>query len=241
MTQSRAIVLHIQRYNDESLIADVLTEERGCVGMMVRVSRSRRAAVRHTLFRPLAVLDLTWDDRPRASLQRPRAAQTALPLCSVPYHPLKSAMALFIAEFLHHAVRTERDCREVFGYVVRSVEWLDACPSGFANFHLVFLMRLTRFLGIEPNAAGAETGAFFDLRSAEFVPSQPLHADFLRPEDARLVPLFMRMRYGNMRVFRFSGAERSRLLAYINTYYRLHLPAFPELRSLAVLREVFGD
>ncbi len=239
MTRSRAIVLHIQRYNDEAMIADVLTEECGCVGMMVRVSRSRRAAVRHTLFRPLAVLEIVWDHRPHASLQRPRAAQTALPLSSVPYHPLKSAVALFLSEFLHHAVRTERDCREVFDYVARSVEWLDTCEEGFANFHLVFLLRLTRFLGIEPNTEGAAEGSYFDLRSSCFVPAQPLHADFLRPEDARLVPLLLRMSYGNMRVFRFSGTERSRLLSCLNTYYRLHLPGFPELRSLAVLREMF--
>ena len=48
------------------------------------------------------------------------------------------------------------------------------------------------------------------------------------------------MRYENMRFFRFSGAERTRFLMQLNRFYRLHIPNFPELRSLAVLRDVFG-
>lgn len=49
------------------------------------------------------------------------------------------------------------------------------------------------------------------------------------------------MNYATMHLFRFSGAERSRLLGHINDYYRLHLPGFPELKSLPVLAEVFSS
>lgn len=236
---SRAIVLHTLKYNDESLIANLLTEEQGRVGMMVRISRSKRAAVRHTLFQPLAVLEVEWDERPRATLQRPRAVQTALPLATVPYDARKAAIALFLAEFLNHAVQAEPDAHGLFNYIVRSVEWLDTCPAGFANFHLVFLLRLTRFLGFMPNVDDAAAGDCFDLRASCFTAAQPLHPDFLPPADAALVPKLMRMGYDNMRFFRFSGAERSRLLGYINTYYRLHLPDFPELKSLAVLKAIY--
>lgn len=236
---SRAIVLRTIRYSDEALIARLLTEEQGCVSMQIRISRSRRASVRHTLFRPLAVLDVEWNDRPKAELQRPKAVQTALTLRSLPYEASKAAIALFLAEFLEHAVRTESDCRTVFEFTVRSVEWLDTCLRGFANFHLVFLLRLTRFLGFQPDDRGFCPGAFFDLRGACFVRTQPLHPDFLAPAEAALLPQILRMRYANMHLFRFSGAQRSQLLARLNDYYRLHLPSFPELKSLDILRQTF--
>lgn len=235
----KAIVLHTLKYSDESIIAHLLTERCGCIGMMVRISRSRRAAVRHTLFQPLALLDVEWNDRPRASLQRPRAVQTAFPFSSIPYDPHKTAIALFLAEFLYHAVRNEPETNAIFEYVARSVEWLDTCRSGFANFHLVFLLRLTRFLGFMPNASEAHPGDWFDLRASCFVRQRPLHSDCLSPSDASLVPKLLRMRYETMHVFRFSGDERSRLLERINEYYRLHVPDFPELKSLAVLRDIF--
>lgn len=70
--KSRAIVLHTLKYNDTQIIANVLTEEMGCVGMIVRISRTKRATVRHALFQPLAILDIEWEHRPKATLQNPQ-------------------------------------------------------------------------------------------------------------------------------------------------------------------------
>ena len=53
---SRAIILSIVRYSDDALIVDAFTEVQGRVGFLVKISRSARAAVRHSLFQPLAVL-----------------------------------------------------------------------------------------------------------------------------------------------------------------------------------------
>lgn len=237
--KQQAVVLNTVRYSDEAIIATLFAQESGVVPMLVRVSRSRRAQVRHSLFRPMAVLEVEWEDRPRASLQRPKAVQVALPLSTLPYDPMKSAIALFLAEALYHAVPVEPDAGSLFAYIVRSIEWLDTCERGFANFHLVFLLHLTRFLGFRPNVEDFRPGDYFDLRASCFVRTLPVHPDFLSPEDAALVPKLLRMDYANMHVFRFSGEERSRLLEQINRYYRLHVPDFPELRSLAVLRSIF--
>lgn len=237
--KSKAIVLRTVKYTDEAFIAHLLTEQCGCVAMMVRISRSRRTQVRHTLFQPMTVLAVEWAEHARASLQRPKSVQVVQLFSSLPYDPHKSAIALFLADFLYHAVRSEPDTTSLFAYVERSLEWLDACRTGFANFHLVFLLRLTYFLGFMPNLHEARAGDWFDLRSSCFVHERPLHPDFLSPSDAALLPKFMRMRYENMRFFRFSGNDRSRLLRHINDYYRLHLPDFPELKSLAVLGDLF--
>lgn len=238
--KSRAIVLHTLKYNDDSLIANVLTEQAGMVGMIVRISRSKRALVRHQLFQPLTIVDIEWDERPRASLQRPKAVSIALPYRSLPYDPMKSAIGLYLAEFLYHAVKNEPPNSLLFQYIAGSMEWLDTCQRGFANFHLVFLLRLTRFLGFMPNVEEYRPGDYFDLRQSVFSPTRPLHGDVLEPTDAAIVPKLMRMRYTTMHVFRFSGSERSRLLSVLHQYYRLHLTNFPEIKSLSVLKELFA-
>lgn len=240
LMKSRGIVLHITKYSDEAVIADVLTEQAGRVSFLVRVSRSPRAAVHHTLFSPLALLELIWEQRGTAGLRRPKAAQVWRPFVTIPYEPHKAAIAFFIADFLRHAVRTEAEPGRIFDYVADSLEWLDTCHSGFANFHLVFLMRLARFLGFEPNLEGWRPGDCFDLEAGRFTAVPPPHRHTIRPDEAARLPLLMRMNYGTMRLFRFSGNERSRLLEHINSYYRLHLPDFPELKSLAVLKEIFN-
>ena len=49
----------------------------------------------------------------------------------------------------------------------------------------------------------------------------------------------MRMDYATMHLFRMGRADRNRILEIIIHYYRLHIPQFPELRSLPVLQELF--
>ena len=237
--KSRAIVLHCTKYNDESFIASLLTEEKGAVSLLVRISKSRRAAVRHTLFQPMALLEVEWTHRSTATLQKPQGVQPFYTFCSVPYDERKLAIGLFIAEVLHHVVRNEPDSRAIFAYAMRSVQWLDLCKEHFANFHLVFLLRLTHFLGFMPSVHEAWPGYWFDLRTTTFCATRPTHPDCLEPKDAALVPKLLRMRYDTMHAFRFTGADRSRLLSLLNTYYRLHVPGFPELNSLAVLKSLF--
>ena len=62
---------------------------------------------------------------------------------------------------------------------------------------------------------------------------------FLRPEESARIINLMRMKYDNMHLFAMNRMERNRCLDIINEYYRLHLPDFPELKSLPVLQELF--
>ncbi len=211
----------------------------GVVSFLVRISHSPHAKIRYTLFRPLALLELTWNHHRSSDLQRLKAVQVTRPLLSVPYDPHKSSMAMFLAEFLHYAIRVEVDSALLYAYVFNSVEWLDACSSRYSNFHLVFLLRLSHFLGFAPNLDNATPQSYFDLEAGAFVDRQPQHHHFVPPSLAVKLPLLMRMNYGTMHLFGFSGSERSRLLEFVNTYYRLHLPSFPVLKSLGVLKEVF--
>ena len=121
----------------------------------------------------------------------------------------------------------------------------DPCKAAIALFlseFLVFLMRLSRFLGLYPNLEGYAEGDWFDLRAACFTPLRPVgHGDCIAPAEAARIARLMRMDYGTMHLFRLTRDERARCLDVILTYYRLHLPDFPELKSVEVLRELFDD
>lgn len=239
LVTSRVIVLRAIKYNDDSIIADTFAEKEGMVGFIVRISRVRNPVVRHTLFHPLALLDISWDDRARPALRRPKAAQVADPLRTITSDPSKTAIALFMAEFLQAALSSGDAGKELFQYVYSSIQWLDASGRGFANFHLVFLIHLTRFLGFAPNMEGKTEGGWFDLLSGQFTLQRPLHSHALTPAEAARLPLLMRMDYATMHLFKFSGRERSELLAHIIEYYRLHVADFPELKSPEVLKDLF--
>ena len=237
--RTRALVLHALKYGESQLIVDVLTRVQGRLSFICHLSRSGRGRTKKQLFQPLTVLELVFDHRPALQLQRCRDLRLAAPFVSIPFDAAKLSISLFTAEFLTHATRGELQNEQLYDYVERSIAWLDNVTSGYANFHLVFMRRLSRFIGYFPNLADNVRGAWFDLRNGCFVLRQPGHPDYLRPDEASRIGLLMRMDFDNMRFFRMSRQERNRCTEIILYYYRLHVAGFPELKSLDVLRELF--
>lgn len=240
LQKTRGIVLHTLKYNDTSIIVDIYTELSGRASFLVAVPRSRKAAIKSVLFQPLAFIEFEADYRPNITLYRIKEAKSFYLFSSIPYDPYKSSIALFLAEFLYRAMREEAENRPLFAYLEHSVIWLDECKKSFANFHLVFLMRLSRFLGLYPNLEDYQAGDYFDMLNACFISVRPqLHSSYINPEEAGQLCRLMRMNYDTMHLFTMSRAERIRCLTIINDYYRLHLPDFPVLKSLEILKELF--
>lgn len=234
------IVLHVLKYNDTSNIADIYTEQYGRTSFLVSASRSKRAAAKPALFQPLAIIEFEANIKPGANLNRIKEAKSVYPFNNIPYNPYKSTIALFLSEFLYRAVREETENKPLFSYLQHSILWLDTCEDGFSNFHLVFLMRLSRFLGLYPNLEDYTRGDYFDLLNATFTPLKPfIHSHYIKGEEAYRLTLLMRMNYDTMHLFTMSRIERTRCLEIINNYYQLHIPGFGELKSLSVLQALF--
>lgn len=234
------MVLRTIRYGDSQLIVDMITDGFGRLSFMQRIPKTNRSKVKKQILQPLNILDIIFDYRPNIKMQRIKDASAAFPFMSIPFDPQKIAMGMFIAEFLYYATRSEQADKPLFRFIEDSMRWLDASTSACSNFHIVFLMHLTMFVGFYPNTEHDTADRYFDLRSGCFTPRPPLHSDFLLPDEADKIELLMRMSYATMHLFRFTREERNRCINIITKYYRLHVPDFPELKSLAVLREVFG-
>lgn len=234
-----ALVLSTVNYGDRQLIVDLLTRQAGRQSFIVRLSQSPHGHVHRRLFQPLTLLDADFTLRPNRTLQRFSEVRMSRPWTSLTANPYKMPLVFFVAEFLRHATRDEQDVATLFDYVVDSVEWLDMASEGYANFHLVFMIRLSMFLGFFPNLESYEPGACFDLRSGCFSTTVPPHPDYIQADEAEAMVGLMRLSFTTMRLFRMSREQRNRCVDVILDFYRLHIPAFPELKTLGVVRELF--
>ena len=240
LTKTQAIVLHTIKYGETRIIVDMFTRTHGRLSFIVNIPKSIKAKTKKQFFQPLNILEIEVDVRQKVQLQKLSDVRLASPFSSIPFNPHKLSISLFIAEFLYYALRSEQQNALLYDYVESSILWLDSQDDRYANFHLVFLMRLSRFLGFYPNLDHYQTGDYFDLRESMFLPTPPLHRDFLYPQEAEKVQLMMRMDYPTMHLFKMTHQERNRLLEVTITYYRLHLTDFPELKSIAVLQELYA-
>lgn len=239
LTKTQAIVLRMTKYGDQKMIVDLYTEVYGRIACAVRMPTTKKGKMRRQLFQPLTLLNIEVDFRQQKPFQQLRDIQLAMPWSTIGVDPIKMTLAMFLSEVMWAVTRQEHGDSALYRFFVGSIEWLDVIDGRVGNFHLAFLVALSRHLGIQPTGDDYEPTTVFDMRGATFTFGIPGHNDVLQAADAAFLPLLLRMNYRTMSRYRFSRSERQRCLNLILYYYRLHLSSMPELKSLPVLSAMF--
>ncbi len=234
-----AAILHTTKYGESRLIIDMFTQQAGRMACVAQMPKSPRGKLKKQYFQPMTLLEIEADVRQNQQLHPLKDARLLVPYASIPFEPDKMALTMFTAEFLYRALRDEQQGEPLFSYIADSMQWLDTATGGYANFHLTFLMHMSRFLGFFPNLSGYADGDVFDMRTATFSHSVPTHSDFLDRNDARRLLQLMRMDFPTMGLFRLSHDDRNSITDVLLRYYALHIPQFGTMKSTAVLQEVF--
>jgi DNA repair protein RecO (recombination protein O) len=239
--KTKGIVLHTLPYNDKYMIANIYTEDFGRASYLTSGTHGKRAKVPRALLFPFSILDMEVEHLNNRDIHRIREAKSGYFFTHLYRHPVKNAIALFLAEILYRVIQERESNRPLFDYLCRSIKWLEMADDGVANFHLTFLLQLSAYLGIRPNGNAGKSDCFFDLLNGVFTDCIPAHNHYLGLEDSIVFRRLLRINYENMAVYSFTGQERTNIIRHIIQYYRLHLFDFPEIKSLAVMQSLFGD
>lgn len=237
--KTKAIVIHYVKYGDDQLIVDLFTEKFGRLSFIVRIPKSSKSKMKRQYFQPLMVLDIEFDHRPKLNLQHFKNVSIGIPFSDIPFSPFKVSISLFLAELLYHSTRNEQSNIALFQFLLKSLEWLDTASDGFANFHIVFMIHLSLFLGFSPNLESHENEEYFDMEEGRLVSGVPLHQHHLDKEKSMRMKKLVRLNYTTMRLYSMSRTERNQCVDAILEYYRLHVPDFPEMKTLKVLQDLF--
>ena len=237
--KTRGIVLHSIPYNDRYAIIYMYTEAFGRVSYLVTRNRGKKTSMSKSLFMPLSVVEMEVEHFNKRDLHRIRESKLCFSLVELFCNPVKNALALFLAEVLFRVLRESEPDERLFAYLYNSIRVLEESDKGVANFHLLFLLHLLYYIGIYPNVDTYREHACFDMLNGIFVESIPAHRHFLNREESLILVRLLRMRFENMSLYAFSRQDRVNIIRRILEYYRLHLPDFPEIKSLAVMQSLF--
>lgn len=236
--KTTGIVLHSIKFSDSATIVTMYTRQFGRVSYMVHGVNKKKSVFRTAYLQPLSILEMDVFHTPGKDIQRIKDIQIGYPFTGIPFDPVKNAVALFISEMLFRTLRQTEPDESVFLFLENSIQQLDCCEDGIANFHLLFLLKLTRYLGFEPNSDEEKT-TYFDLMNGVFKKEKPLHLHFLMPDDSADFAALLHADYSSMQLLIFSRSKRLKLLESMVEYYRLHIPDFHGLHSLEVLQSLF--
>lgn len=228
------ILLHSTKYGDNSLVLHTLGREYGRRSLFLRSVSSpssvaggrgakkggARAAVTG-LLSPLNILEGVAAVNPASS-----SAMMSVGSLAASYHLpelrgnlYKASISMFMSEVLFRALRDGANEDGLYDWCVKKILLLDAVQGNFSNFHLLFLLELAGVLGFRPSFADISP---FVLTDELPVAEQLLQLDF---EEAMLVPM--------------TGSVRSSLIDSFLRYIETHLEYPLNIRSAAVLKELF--
>lgn len=236
---SRGIVLHTIKYSESSIITKIYTEVLGLQTYIVRGIRSKSSKTKMALFQSLNLLELVADHKPNRAIHHLKEVRSAHSYQSIPTNMVKRSFVFFIAELLVKSIREETANQPLFKWLFHALTWLDLSEGQPVNFHLVFMMQLSRFLGFYPKNPLGNKAVFFDLQEGLFCSTVPLHPNYTNTSITQHLLLLHEAGFENSTGISISNAERQALLDAMITYYKNQLPGFGTLKSLEVLRSLF--
>ena len=235
---TKAIVLSSIKYGESSLIVKAYTEKEGLQSYLLKgVLSSRKSKIKAAYFQPLTQLEIVASHKAKGSLEHIREVQVSYHYQSIYSDMAKNAIAIFLAEVLLKSIGEGEDDSGLFEFLEASFQWLDTHDQ-ISNFHLYFMIRLSKFLGFFPDISYSDA-IYFDLQAGQFVDKPGLNPTL----QGTILFHFKRLlgtKFDAIHKVKMAKTERQDLLQNLVMYFELHLHGFQKPRSLAILNEVFN-
>ncbi len=219
--KTRGIVFRFTRYGETSVIVTIFTEMFGIQSYIVNGVRSKSAKNKIALFQPLTLLNLVVYHRERANLERIKELHCYHPYQTLTTDVRKSTIGLFIVELLNKTVKEESHVHELFDFLSQALITIDQLTVNIENAHLIFMLRLSRYLGFGPQFANEILGGRVADEATELILGKLIRADFESPVVMTI-------------------QQRRNILDLLLKFYAEHLENFGEVKSVQVLKEILS-
>ena len=239
--KTRGIVLRNINYSDTSIITTIYTELFGLQSYMLKGAK-KKSPIKATIFQPLALLELVVYKKEKKHIQFLKEANVEYFFTSVPNNPVKISILFFLNEVLLKSACGEEKNTELFSFIHHSLKTLDSMKENFVNFHLVFLIRLTKHLGFFPRENFSEIStSVFDMCEGKFVQAIPSHAEFISLPESKLFYKLLSCDYHSVSNLFLTHSQRKKLLNNLLLFYRVHIRGMENILSHEILSQFFAN
>lgn len=227
--KTQGIVIHSIKYKESSLIVKVYTEMFGLQSYIVNGVRKSKSKQKMALYQPLTLLDMVvYYQKDVQKLFRISELRCWQAYKTIPADVKKITVAFFLTEILHKCLKEETAQEDLFFFLRDSLIIFDEMQENYENFHLYFLMKLSKYLGFTPENPQE---IILQISRYKLLP-------FETEEEQEIVKTFLHFLEKDYKeAIKISGSFRSLLIDLLMDFYRLHIENFDNLKSLEVLRE----
>ncbi len=233
----KAIILQAIRYGDKKHILKLYTRHNGLLTVAAATSKASSSKIKPAGILPLNLVSVELVLKQNKDVHQLTEVAPYAILNHIPLSLSKLTIAQFLNEILLKSLKEQSANLHLFEFIETCLRLLNDLEQDYQNLHLYFLTELTRYLGFEPQNNYSASRPFFDCRDGQFSPvclALPLG---LSKEDSVLFSGFLKTSGLHQKL---TNSQRQCLLDVFLAYYGLHVPAFGEVKSLEVLRQVMA-
>jgi len=238
LLKTKGIVIKQTKFSDSGVIVKIFTEELGVQSFFVRGLRGKKSKSKSAMFQPLTLIDMVVSYSENKSLHNIKEVTVSHAYQTVTENMIKRALLFFINELLHKSLREEAENKDLFNWIYNALVWLDLAEDGIVNFHLIFMMQLMVFLGFYPKNENSGINSVFDMQEGRFCSNKPVHPYYVIGDRAKLLSSIQHTSFEDSVNLGLSNKNRKIIIETLTTYYKIHLPAFGDFKSLDVLSVV---
>ncbi len=238
IVNTKAIVLSSLKYGDTSLIVRCFTWHEGVKTYLIRgVLKAKKGKIKAAYFQPLTQLNIEANHNNKGSLNSLKEVHVINPYKNIYSNIYKQTIVLFLSEIVSSSIQEEEENTPLFSFIETSLIWLDAHDK-ISNFHLLFMLNLSKYLGFYPDVSGIENQCF-NLVDGGFT-TATLEKEVINGDDLDQFKKLLGTNFDTIEEVKFSKRERQQVLSIIIRYFELHLDGFRNPKSLGVLETVFS-
>ncbi|MAT79706.1 MAG: DNA repair protein RecO [Flavobacteriales bacterium] len=237
LTNSEAIILGYINYSETSVILKTYTRGFGFKSFIIRGIRTKKKK-KITLgqLQPLNILDIEFNNK-NSELSYLKTIRIIEPYNSINDDIIKINICLFLAEFLSKILKIDLKNEPLFEFIKQSLLWFDN-SSKSSNFHLLFILKLSDYLGIMPKHSSEES-LYFDIENGIFT-NTPMSNNYIKDRVVKDLKDILGIKFDYNNEILNNINQRKDMLNFLISYYEYHVPGFKRPKSVDILNEVFS-
>ena len=217
--KTKGIVLNFIKFKESSIICKIFTESFGLQSYIVNGVRSSNKT-KMSLFQPLTILDLVVYNKSSVNIQRLKEMKIDVIYMTNHTDIKKISVCIFLSELLSKILSNEPNQNEKFNFLYNSFLIYDSLEKNIKNFHIQFLLKLTKFFGFQISDSSQITKAYLNKKEQNDFVMDCISMDY------------------NSKIHS-NYSERNDVLNSLIIYFSQSLGINIKLKSLQVLKEVF--
>lgn len=233
----QGIILKSLPFSGTRKIVRIYSREKGYLSMLSPVAVLKRKSPAIHL---LQISEIEFFESEKGELHQLRSVSPKVNLPELYFDVFKMNVLLLWGEILDLILKNEGKNENLFDFIVRSIEYLDATHGDVGNFNLCFLYRLAGFIGFRIDADSWREGYVFNINDGCFCASDGSASYVSGPNSARAIYRLCTCPLSDIRDIRLNRQSRNILLDVILLFYGLHLNVSFNVKSIRVIREVFA-